>query len=128
MPFIEFMLYSIPVTIVSLSVLAWSYLRGWLRPGTHFFMSWQGIVLAVARWPIVLIAIANAIISLVFRQGRFNYLVTPKGNRALTTRGALKTVAPFLVLSAQSQLQLPSCTHDLHEILMETRQVMSCSH
>ncbi len=101
-PFIEFMLYSIPVTIVSLSVLAWSYLRGWLRPGTHFFMSWQGIVLAVARWPIVLIAIANAIISLVFRQGRFNYLVTPKGNRALTTRGALKTVAPFLVLGSIS--------------------------
>ncbi len=99
-PFIEFILFSLPVTLVSVSILAWSWKRGWLKPGTHFFMSWQGVVLAIARWPIVMIAIANATISLVFRQGRFNYLVTPKGSRALTMRGTLRTVAPFVTLGA----------------------------
>ncbi len=101
-PFIEFMIYSLPVTLVSIGILAWAYRRRWLMPGTHFFMSWQGIVLSIARWPIVLIAIANATISLVFRQGRFNYLVTPKGGHALSTRGTLRTIAPYVVLGVVS--------------------------
>ncbi len=100
--FIEFLGYTMPVTAVSIGILAWAYKRHWLQPGTHFFVSWQGVVLSVARWPIVLIAIVNAVISLVFRQGRFNYLVTPKGGRALTTRSTLRTVTPFIALGAVS--------------------------
>ncbi|MGA7672303.1 MAG: glycosyltransferase family 2 protein [Nitrolancea sp.] len=101
-PFIEFLEYSLPLTFVSISILAWTYRRHWLRPGTHFFMSWQGIVLSVARWPIVLIAIFSAVVSVVFQQGRFNYLVTPKGGRPLSTRTTLHTVAPFLILGSLS--------------------------
>src|SRR6185312_16159927 len=55
-------------------------------------------LLGFARWPIVLIAIAEATISVLFRQGRFTYLVTPKGGAALSVRSALRSVAPYLVL------------------------------
>src|SRR6185312_6582047 len=97
-PLIEFLLRSAPVTLASLAILAWAYSRQLFKPGTHFMISWQGILLGFARWPIVLIAIAEATISVLFRQGRFTYLVTPKGGAALSVRSALRSVAPYLVL------------------------------
>ncbi len=82
-PFPEFLLFSQPIVLIALVGLVWGHRRGWFRPGNHFFMSWQGIVLAVARWPIVLVALVNAVISVVFRGGKFTYMVTPKGARAI---------------------------------------------
>jgi cellulose synthase (UDP-forming) len=97
-PLIEFIMRSAPVTLTSLALLAWAYSRRWFKPGTHFMISWQGILLGFARWPIVLIAIAEATISVLFRQGRFTYLVTPKGGAALSVRNALRSVTPYVVL------------------------------
>ena len=101
-PLFEFLKRSAPVTLASLALLAWAYSRGWFKPGTHFFISWQGILLGFARWPIVLIAIVGATISVLFRQGRFTYLVTPKGGAALSVRNALRAVAPFALLGLLS--------------------------
>lgn len=95
----EFLLYSLPVTLASIVGLAWGYSKGWYRPGTHFFVSWQGILLAAARWPIVLVALVNAVISVVFRDGAFVYRVTPKGSRVVTARDSLRVALPFIVLA-----------------------------
>ncbi|HET9016446.1 MAG TPA: glycosyltransferase family 2 protein [Thermomicrobiaceae bacterium] len=95
--FFRFLLYSMPITLVSLAGLGWVYTRGWLKPGTHFLVSWQGILLAVARWPIVLVAITNAAISVLFRGGRFNYLVTPKGKGHRQPSRVLRALAPVIV-------------------------------
>ena len=97
-PLTEFIMRSLPVTLASLAILAWAYSRRWFKPGTHFMISWQGILLGFARWPIVLIAIGEATISVLFRQGRFTYLVTPKGGAALSVRSALRSIAPYLTL------------------------------
>jgi len=97
-PLTDFMLRSAPLTLASLAILAWAYSKQWFKPGTHFMLSWQGILLGFARWPIVLIAIAEATISVLFRQGRFTYLVTPKGGAALSVRSALRSVAPYVIL------------------------------
>ena len=97
-PLTEFLQRSIPVTLASLTLLAWAYSRRWFKPGTHFFISWQGILLGFARWPIVLVAIVEATISVLFRQGRFTYLVTPKGGAALSVRNALRSIAPYALL------------------------------
>ncbi len=101
-PLFEFILRSAPVTLTSLALLVWAYSRRLFKPGTHFFISWQGILLGFARWPIVLLAIASATISVLFRQGRFTYLVTPKGGAAMSVRTALRSLAPFLVLGLVS--------------------------
>ncbi len=97
---IEFLALSVPLTVTTLSMVGWIYHRRWLKPESHFFISWQGMVLAVARWPIVLIALFNAVISLVFRQGRFNYMVTPKGAGKVALRRALQSAAPYVLLAA----------------------------
>jgi cellulose synthase (UDP-forming) len=97
-PLSEFLQRSIPVTLASLTLLAWAYSRRWFKPGTHFFISWQGILLGFARWPIVLVAIVEATISVLFRQGRFTYLVTPKGGASLSVRNALRSIAPYALL------------------------------
>lgn len=97
--FLQFMLHSLPITLTALVGVAWGYRKGWYRPGNHFFMSWQGIILAAARWPIVLIALVNAVISIVFRNGAFTYMVTPKGRRAVQAKDTLRVIVPFVVLA-----------------------------
>lgn len=99
-PFFMFVLFSLPIILVSIIGLVWGHRQGWFRPGTHFFLSWQGIVLAVARWPIVLVALVNAVISVVFRGGKFTYVVTPKGARAIKARDMLRVVSPYIGLGA----------------------------
>lgn len=95
-----FLMFSLPITLVSLVGVAWGYSKGWYRPGNHFFVSWQGVLLAAARWPIVLVALFNAVISIVFRDGAFTYRVTPKGSRVVTARDSLQIALPFIVLAA----------------------------
>ena len=99
-PFLEFMLYSQPIVLVAMVGLIWGYKREWFRPGTHFFMSWQGIVLAVARWPIVLVALVKAVISVLFQNGRFTYMVTPKGARAIKASDMLRVSSLYIGLGA----------------------------
>jgi cellulose synthase (UDP-forming) len=99
-PFLAFALYSQPIILVSIALLAWCHHRGWFRPGTHFFMSWQGIILTMARWPIVMIALVNALVSVAARGGAFRYMVTPKGTRGVTAPQSLRVASQFVVLAA----------------------------
>ena len=97
--FIEFLQYSLPITISALVGVTWCYRKGWFRPGNHFFLSWQGIILTAARWPIVLVALVSAVISIVFRNGAFTYMVTPKGTRSASARDSIRVAMPFIVLA-----------------------------
>ena len=97
--FTDFVMYSTPVTAAAMVGVGWGYYKGWYRPGNHFFVSWQGVLLTAARWPIVLMAIFNALISVVFQNGAFTYMVTPKGSRALASRDSLRIAVPYIVLA-----------------------------
>lgn len=97
--FTEFLKYSTPVVGIALLVVVWGYRKGWYRPGTHFFLSWQGVILTLARWPVVLIALFNAVVSVLFRHGAFNYMVTPKGLRGLKGRDSLRVAIPYIILA-----------------------------
>lgn len=97
--FTDFLRFSTPVVGIALLAVAWGYRKGWYRPGTHFFLSWQGVILTLARWPIVLIALFNAVVSVVFKNGAFNYMVTPKGLRGMNSRDSLRIAIPYIVLA-----------------------------
>ncbi|MEZ4572161.1 MAG: glycosyl hydrolase [Thermomicrobiales bacterium] len=101
-PFLEFLLFTTPITLVAVAALAWAYRRRWFKPGTHFFISWRGTLLVMARWPIVLIALFNAIVSILFRDGAFNYMVTPKGARAIRIWDMVRVALPFTLLGSVS--------------------------
>jgi cellulose synthase (UDP-forming) len=80
----QFLLYFGPVVLVS--GLIWCETRKWFQP-RNVKLSWRGILLGIARWPVVLWALINV----VFRIKR-PYMITPKGvdgvgPRALTLYG-----------------------------------------
>jgi cellulose synthase (UDP-forming) len=77
----DFLLYFVPVMLVS--SLMWSETRRWFQP-TGVRLSWRGIVLSVARWPVVLWALLNV----VFRVKR-PYMITPKGQQGQAGNGAV---------------------------------------
>src|SRR5262249_10263481 len=54
-------------------------------------LSWRGVVLHVARWPIVCWAVANAVLRV-----RHPYMITPKGADRGLPRFALRSQAAYL--------------------------------
>ena len=86
---LQFVAYGFPLTLLSLVTLLWTYRRGWLKPGNHFILSWQGLILSAARWPVVLSALVSATVSVLFRHARFTYLVTPKGKSITSLKATL---------------------------------------
>ncbi len=54
----------------------WWWTRRWFQPA-GVTLSWRGVVLEIARWPVVLWAVLNV----VFNVSR-SYMITPKGDRA----------------------------------------------
>jgi hypothetical protein len=53
----------------------WWWTRRWFQPA-GIGLSWRAVVLEVARWPIVLWAVANVLLGI-----RRPYMITPKGKR-----------------------------------------------
>lgn len=70
-PFLPFIMRYLPVIATSFGVYCWS--RKWFQP-KGFFLSWRSIVLHIARWPIVLWALINAVFNI-----KRPYMITPKG-------------------------------------------------
>jgi len=71
MAFGEFLARYIPVWIVSFGI--WFWTKRWFQP-EGLSLSWRGIILHIARWPIVLWAFLNVILGI-----KKPYMITPKG-------------------------------------------------
>jgi cellulose synthase (UDP-forming) len=70
----EYLAYNLAVVLCA--TLMWRWSRRWFQP-PGIGLTWRGVVLEVARWPIVLWAFVNALL----RVPRA-YMITPKGARA----------------------------------------------
>jgi len=102
----EFMLHSLPVAATALMIWAWSH--SWHLPGQLEF-SWRGVILHIARWPIVL----SALIQVILRVQK-PYMITVKGLQHGSQRPfALKPHLPYLILIG---LSLSACWFYLYTI------------
>ena len=54
----------------------WCATRRWFQP-TACRLSWRGVILEIARWPVVLWALINAVLRI-----KRPYMITPKGVKA----------------------------------------------
>ncbi|MEA2182339.1 MAG: hypothetical protein QOF69_1524, partial [Solirubrobacteraceae bacterium] len=70
----EFLVYNLAVVLTS--SLMWWWTRRWFQPA-GIGLSWRGVVLEVARWPIVLWAVANVLLGI-----KRPYMITRKGTRS----------------------------------------------
>jgi cellulose synthase (UDP-forming) len=66
-----FLMMSAPIT--GTAIVAWLWTRRWHLP-LGLALSWRGIVLHVARWPIVIWALLNVLLRI-----KHPYMITPKG-------------------------------------------------
>jgi cellulose synthase (UDP-forming) len=69
--YFDFIAHSLPLTLISFAMYRWS--TKWHLP-KGIRLSWRGIVLHVARWPVVLSALVQAIFKV-----KKPYMITPKG-------------------------------------------------
>jgi len=67
----EFLVRYLPVWTVALGI--WFWTKRWFQP-KGLSLSWRGIILHIARWPIVLWAFLNVILGV-----KKTYMITPKG-------------------------------------------------
>src|SRR6185312_153967 len=89
--FWDFAAHSAPQTIVAGLIWLWS--RKWFQP-RGVAISWRGILLHVARWPIVL----SALIQVIFRVQK-PYMITRKGVDSGKGRPfSLAPYAPYFIL------------------------------
>jgi cellulose synthase (UDP-forming) len=87
-----FLLHFLPVPLMA--TIMWFWARRWFQPA-DVTLSWRGILLEIARWPVVLWALVNVVLGV-----RRPYMITPKGARS-TTRVRLRALyGPYMVLPA----------------------------
>ncbi len=97
--FWQFSLHLLPVALVSFLIWGWS--REWHKP-QNLSLSWRGVVLHVARWPVVL----SAFIQVILRVKK-PYMITIKGmHRGMNRPFSFFTHAPYLLIAGAS---LASC-------------------
>jgi cellulose synthase (UDP-forming) len=88
----RFFVYFVPVVLAS--TLMWCESRKWFQP-SGVRLSWRGIVLQTARWPVVLWALINVALRI-----KRPYMITPKGKAAGAGPRALSIYAPYIGLAA----------------------------
>ncbi len=88
----RFFVYFVPVVLAS--TLMWCESRKWFQPG-GVRLSWRGIVLQTARWPVVLWALINVVLRI-----KRPYMITPKGKATGAGPRALSVYAPYIGLAA----------------------------
>jgi len=71
MAFGEFLVRYLPVWAIAFGL--WFWTKRWFQP-KGLSLSWRGIILHIARWPIVLWAFLNVILGV-----KKSYMITPKG-------------------------------------------------
>jgi len=88
----RFLIYFLPVALIS--TLMWCEVRRWFQPG-GVRLSWRGIVLQTARWPVVLWALVNVLLGI-----KRPYMITPKGKAAGGGPRSLSIYGPYIFLAA----------------------------
>jgi cellulose synthase (UDP-forming) len=101
----EFLVYNLPVVLTS--SLMWWWTRRWFQP-KGIGLTWRAIVLEVARWPIVLWAVANVMLGI-----KRPYMITRKGNRVAKPAPGRRLYGLYWVLAA-----LGLCAVDLSDFEM----------
>ncbi|WP_157506462.1 glycosyltransferase family 2 protein [Ktedonobacter racemifer] len=85
----EFLLHSLPVTVTAFMIWAWSH--SWHLP-EKLELSWRGVILHIARWPVVL----SAFIQVIFNVQK-PYMITVKGlQRGAARPFPLKPHYPYI--------------------------------
>jgi cellulose synthase (UDP-forming) len=99
----DFMLHSLPITVTAFMIWAWSH--SWHLP-RNLELSWRGVILHIARWPVVLSALVQVILKV-----QKPYMITVKGLHHGTQRPfSLQPHYPYLGLIA---IALSSCWYYL---------------
>jgi cellulose synthase (UDP-forming) len=83
---------AIPLT----SSVMWCWTRRWFQP-LELRLSWRGVVLEIARWPVVLWALVNVILRI-----KRPYMITPKGKPGQRGPSGLALYGPYAALTALS--------------------------
>ena len=92
MPLAEFLTYYLAT--VATSTLMWWASRHWFQPN-EVRLSWRAMVLEVARWPIVLLAVINVILGI-----KRPYMITRKGTKSGAVPNGLRLYGLFVGLLA----------------------------
>lgn len=80
--------------VILVSTLMWWWSRRWFQPA-WIGLTWRGIVLEVARWPVVLWAVVNVLLRV-----KRPYMITRKGTRADKLPSGRWLYGPYFVLLA----------------------------
>jgi cellulose synthase (UDP-forming) len=88
----EFLVYHLALLLAS--TLMWWCSRHWFQP-QGIGLTWRGMLLEVARWPIVLWAVVNVVLRI-----KRPYMITPKGVRADGPPPGRRLYGPQIVLAA----------------------------
>ena len=75
------------------SSLMWCWTRRWFQPG-GVRLSWRGVLLEIARWPVVLWALINVVLRI-----KRPYMITPKGLRGRHGPSPASIYGPYLALA-----------------------------
>jgi cellulose synthase (UDP-forming) len=99
----QFLVYNLAVVLTA--SLMWWWTRRWFQPA-GIGLTWRGVVLEVARWPIVLWAVANVLLRI-----KRPYMITRKGTRADKPTPGRRLYGLYAVLAA-----VGLCAVDLSDI------------
>ena len=72
----------------------WCWARKWFQPG-GVRLSWRGLVLEIARWPVVLWAVINVLLRI-----KRPYMITPKGGAMRAAHRDRRLFAPYFAMAS----------------------------
>ena len=89
------LMYAAP-TLMCIVIVFWVRRRGWLRPVDAPVLSWRSALLMLARWPFVMLGVAQAAVGRLTHRN-FSFRVTSKG-RAGAQRLPILILLPYVVI------------------------------
>jgi cellulose synthase (UDP-forming) len=90
-PLSEYLVYNLAVVLAA--TLMWRWSRRWFQP-SGIGLTWRGVMLEIARWPIVLWAVVNAALRV-----KRPYMITPKGMRTGAPPPGARLYGPAVLLA-----------------------------
>jgi cellulose synthase (UDP-forming) len=87
----RFLVFFLPVPLMAL--VMWRWARRWFQP-SGLRLSWRGMLLEIARWPVVVWALINVLLGI-----SRSYMITPKGVGRPEGPRLLSIYGPYVVLT-----------------------------